>query len=329
MDALQKKTFTTSRSLTYTYYYHPGSADKPTVVLQHGWPDSAHLWAGVIPHLLPVGHPLIIPDMLGYGGSSKPTETALYAARDLASDMLELCDAETPGGAIISLGHDWGSIVAQRLYLFHPQRVVGLVLMNVYYSAPTLDAPFDYEATLAEQERTTGAPRFAYWDFFSAPDAAALAERDLQKVYSMLHGAAPKGHVFCKRGGMREFIENGVEMPVKPYAQDSALRDAWVERMARDGLEAPFQYYRAFKEDVNFEREKELKREDLVIRRPVLFIGCKGDGVCLTSFMDAPIQAGLLPDLRMKEVDCGHWGPLEKPDETGSIIVEYLRETKF
>lgn len=55
--------------------------------MHHGFPDDAHLWEKVVPFLIPTGHSLIIPDMLGYGDSDKPEDTAEYCSKSLVADM--------------------------------------------------------------------------------------------------------------------------------------------------------------------------------------------------------------------------------------------------
>jgi pimeloyl-ACP methyl ester carboxylesterase len=76
MDTLIKKTAHTSRGFTYTYSVSRASAGKSTILLLHGWPDHAAMSEGLaVKHLVPAGYGLIIPDCLGYGDSSKPTDS--------------------------------------------------------------------------------------------------------------------------------------------------------------------------------------------------------------------------------------------------------------
>ena len=183
MDQLadfEQKSFKTSRGYIYNYYlYNPASATKPAVILSHGWPDNAFLWADIVPALLSSGHPLLIPDMLGYGGTSKPTATQEYNIKSLADDLYELFDSE--GFAkVIAAGHDWGSLVSQRLYMFQPERVIGLILLSVAY-VPFYGADrskgFDLEATNELSTKTFGYPRFAYWDLLAADDGPELLQK--------------------------------------------------------------------------------------------------------------------------------------------------------
>src|SRR5436190_23400295 len=50
------------------YYYAAGTrgVGEPVVFL-HGFPASGHLWSDVVP-LVPVGHRVVVVDVLGYGG---------------------------------------------------------------------------------------------------------------------------------------------------------------------------------------------------------------------------------------------------------------------
>ncbi len=80
MEQFTCKTFKTSRNFAYSYYHFSpaNSTNKPTLLFLHGWPDNAHLWSAVIPSLLTLDLPILIPDMLGYGVTSKPKDASLY-----------------------------------------------------------------------------------------------------------------------------------------------------------------------------------------------------------------------------------------------------------
>ena len=139
MDRFERKTFTTSRDLIYTYYYHPiqSSNDRPTLLLQHGFPDDHSLWLKVVENLLVLcpDYSILVPDLLGYSGTSKPTDTNLYNSKGMAGDIVEILDHNSIQ-KIISIGHDWGCFMASRMYIWHPDRVMGVVLQNVPYRPP-------------------------------------------------------------------------------------------------------------------------------------------------------------------------------------------------
>lgn len=155
MESLEKKTLQVSRGLTYTYYTTPARNGLPTVYLCHGWPDTAELWEGVIlNYLRPAGYGVVTPDMLGYGGTSKPTDYQSYNYQLMTKDAMEILDHENID-KVVSLGHDWGSSFAQRLYNLHADRVIGLVMVNIAYRAPSPE-PFDLDKVIAMTTQVYG-----------------------------------------------------------------------------------------------------------------------------------------------------------------------------
>jgi soluble epoxide hydrolase / lipid-phosphate phosphatase len=108
MDPALYKTFTTSRSITYNYYFSPPpqSSTKPYLLFLHGFPSTSNDWRRQIPFFKSLGYGLIAPDMLGYGGTSIPTDPMEYRGSLMAKDLIELLDKEGVEKAV-SIGHDW------------------------------------------------------------------------------------------------------------------------------------------------------------------------------------------------------------------------------
>lgn len=184
MDDFTKKTITTSRGMTYTYWVYPSKDNKPALLLQHGFPDDHELWAKTVEYLKPLGYPIIVPDLLGYGETSKPADPEDYNIKKMSNDMIEIVDNEKQR-YIIPVGHDWGSSLAQRVTLFHPDRVVGMILLNIAYRPP---AEMDAEKANQMLIETTGLPRIAYQQFFVSPQGREIIEANLESSFHVLHG---------------------------------------------------------------------------------------------------------------------------------------------
>lgn len=325
MDQLTEKTFKTSRSHTYRYYIRKSSdSNKPALLFCHGFPDDAHLWAKIVPALLPLDFTLVIPDLLGYGGTSKPTDPNEYNGKLMANDLYEILDDEQIK-QIIPVGHDWGSFMAQRAYLWNPERSDGLILLNVAYRPPSQE-PFDLQATNELTERLVGYPLYAYWELFTAPDGAKVVHSHLESLYTALHGDAENWMktMFCVPGAFRKYLEEDKTVSVKEFAKDPAFKKYFLERFQRDGFDGPLCWYRATKDNVQYNQEKDLLNQDFVINKPVLFIGASGDAVCLTAAIHQ--VKPLLPDLVVDEVQAGHWSPYETPKAVSDILVNWLKE---
>lgn len=339
MDVFEKKTLKVARGYTYTYYVSPAddvndtSDTSPGLLFQHGFPDSAELWQFVAPKLLPLAkkHRIIIPDLLGAGETSKPTHSAAYTFSYMTRDILEILDAENVK-TVISIGHDWGSAVAQRVYLHAPERVVGMILFNVAYIPVDYDRNTNIDLMNKASMNAFGYNAWEYWKLLTASDAPALMKAHPEKVWEICHGDEEDWmkQMFCVDGNMRKYLEdeNWKVKKVKPYAENQQLKNAFIDKITRDGLESNLCYYRAAIEGCQFEAELAIPKERLKLNFPVLFFGCNGDIVCRKEIIKVPEQQGLLPDLQVVELDCGHWSPFEKSDQIAAAMIDFL-EQKF
>lgn len=104
----------------------------PPLLLMHGAPQSHVAWTKVAPELAQ-DHTLVMPDLRGYGDSSKAPDTndhANYAKRAMALDMVEVM-AHYGFDRFPIIGHDRGGRVGQRLALDHPAKVTHLMVLDI------------------------------------------------------------------------------------------------------------------------------------------------------------------------------------------------------
>ena len=136
------------------HHLDEGPSDAAPVLLLHGEPSWGYLYRHVIPALVAAGHRCIVPDLVGFGRSDKPTrqDDHTYARhvewmRQALFDQLDLRD-------ITFFGQDWGGLIGLRLVAEHPDRFARVAVGNTGLS--TGDRPMG-DAFLAWQEfaRTT------------------------------------------------------------------------------------------------------------------------------------------------------------------------------
>lgn len=329
MDLSSQKTIQVSRGLTYAYFVIEGDRSLPPLFFQHGWPDHGIMWRGVVTHLQALGvkHPMIIPDMLGFGNTSKPTDPAAYKWDVMMKDLVDIIDAEGYQ-KVISLGHDWGAGSAARLYNFYPDRVAGMILLNVAYLAPMRDG-FDLDTVNNITEQAFGYPIYIYWHFFTAPDAPEVLKANLDRLYTMLHADGPDGmkDFFCRPDGIRSYLEKGDrEVKVRPYAENPKLRQGFIDRLSKDGFEGAQCWYIATKDNYQTQCDKELPEGRDKVDVPVLYIGSKYDAVCRPEAMAQSKQLGWLPDLEETPmIDAAHWSPFERPQDIAKYMADWLQ----
>src|SRR5207302_9292988 len=102
----------------------------------HGYPQTHLMWRKLAPRLA-AEFTVVVPDLRGYGDSSKPPaepDNAGYAKRTLALDQVETMKALGFERVAVA-GHDRGARFAHRLARDHPERVERLALLDI---VPTL-----------------------------------------------------------------------------------------------------------------------------------------------------------------------------------------------
>jgi pimeloyl-ACP methyl ester carboxylesterase len=110
------------------------SGEGTPVVLLHGWPDSGDLWERQSRTLTAAGYRTIVPDLRGFGASSKPTEVAAYALSEHVGDVVGILDALGLDRAHV-IGHDWGAGIAWRMAALAPDRVTSITALSVGHPA--------------------------------------------------------------------------------------------------------------------------------------------------------------------------------------------------
>ena len=326
MDQLdEKKTLMTSRSLRYTYHLVPALNGQPTVLLLHGFPDSATLWFDFIrSHLQPAGYGAIAIDCLGYGGSSKPSDTVAYNFKDMTADVCEILDAANLGKVIV-LGHDWGSNFAQRVYNYHPERTLALAMVNVAYMPPGM--PLNLDQINDMTSKTYGYGILQYWNLFASEEGADTLSKHAESMWTALHGRPEAWReVWCQPDSMKNYLLRDEMQPTEHYATQE-LKEAWISRLQRDGFDGPLRWYKSLVRGVQGEVEKDsAAMQNMVINVPTLFVAASRDVVCRPDAIDRPLEMGLLPKLTTVTVDAGHWCMLAMPEEFGEKVTTWMRD---
>lgn len=105
MNQSSYKDLKTSRGLNYHYYYAASIVPRPTILFLHGFPSGSFSWKHQVAFFKRHGYGLIVPDMLGFGGTAKPTEVENYKSSLITKDLIDILNAEGIDKAI-AIGHD-------------------------------------------------------------------------------------------------------------------------------------------------------------------------------------------------------------------------------
>ena len=109
-------------------YVEQGDASGVPVVMLHGATDSWRSFEPVLPYL-PDDIRAVAVTLRGHGDASKPESG--YGIEDLADDAIVLLEELELGPAVL-VGHSMGTMVAERIAIEQPERVLGLVLAGAF-----------------------------------------------------------------------------------------------------------------------------------------------------------------------------------------------------
>jgi haloacetate dehalogenase len=274
-----------------TIHLRTGGAG-PALLLLHGYPQTHAMWHRVAPALAE-RFSVVCPDLRGYGDSGKPAsdaEHAVYSKRSTATDMVAVMAALGHERFALA-GHDRGGRVGHRLALDHPAHVAKLAVLDI---VPTRTI---FRAT--NQAIATG---YFHWFFLIQPNG--LPER--------LIGADPIFYLHWVLGRWGTGLDAFAPEALAEY-----------ERCFKDPamIHASCEDYRAAASIDLAHDEADLDRR---IRCPVLALWGRR-GLMERHFdvlatwrerADGPVSG--------RALDCGHFLPEERPEETAAALLEFF-----
>ncbi|KAJ8701764.1 hypothetical protein PTI98_000517 [Pleurotus ostreatus] len=254
MDSSLYKDIQTSRGFSYHYLAIAPQGDKPYLLFIHGFPSTSYDWRHQIAYFSELGYGLIVPDMLGYGGTAKPTEVEAYTNSRTAKDLIDILDVEGITKCI-AIGHDWGSRVASRLADLYEDRFIAFAFLALGYIAPCPN--FDMDEVLALTKKLAGYELLGYWKFFGAPDGAEIIEKNLRSFYSALYPDDPevwRKH-FAPLGAFRAWVESGQTTAIGSWLsnEDQKIQN---EALLKGGMAGPLSWYKVWTSGLTAEEDK-------------------------------------------------------------------------
>jgi pimeloyl-ACP methyl ester carboxylesterase len=270
--------------------YGDPSSGLPPLLLLHGFPQTRHIWHRVAPKLIGK-YAIIIPDLRGYGKSSKPSKVADYAKSVMAQDFVTLM-SELGFDSFFVCAHDRGARVAHKLCIDHPDRVRKTILLDI---CPTLDM---YKSTNFDFAKA-----YYHWYFF-------IQDEPLPET---LISAAPRHFIKMFMGGLDIFDLACFAEYAKNFDDPECVR-----AMCHD--------YRAGA-TIDLDEAREDLKNGRLITCPLLVIWGKSGVIekCFDGLKEW--RAVTQEDVPVKgySVDAGHYIPEQAPDEVVSAILDFLK----
>ena len=307
-----KPAFATINGIQMAYYEQ---GEGRPVVLLHGFPELAYSWRHQLPALAKAGFRAIAPDQRGYGRTDVPEGVESYGIDTLIADVHGLLDALSLDSAVLA-GHDWGSLLLWHMAQVAPERIDGLIQLNIpHYPRLPIDPIEVFRQRLGDD--------FYIVNFQDSREADKALAADTRHTFSMMMRRNQ-----ITREQFEQLPESMKSLSlIKAVARESSSGapllsdeelDYFASAFAKTGFTGAINWYRNWTE--NWRR---LEGVDQVIDIPTLFIGAVNDVVIRPEQIEAmkPLVADL--ELHMLE-NCGHWSQQEKPDEVNGLMLDWL-----
>src|SRR3989440_684366 len=263
----------------------------PPLLLLHGYPQTHLLWRKIAPRLAEE-FTLVIPDLRGYGDSSKPAagpDRLAYSKRALAQDQAETMSALGFDRFMVA-GHDRGARVAHRLVRDHAERIERVALLDI---VPTL---YRFETIDAKAARGS-----FHWFFLIQPGGlperliGAEAEFFLRHMLGLAHNP--------DRLEPEAFADY-----LRCFANPETIRATCDEYRAGAGI------------DLEHDRADRARK----ITMPLLVLWGRSSGQGSGYDMLA-VWREHANDVRGQAIDSGHFLPEDAPDATYEALRNFFR----
>ncbi len=127
------------------HYVDEGPRDGRPIVLLHGEPTWGYLYRTMIPPLVAAGHRVLVPDLIGFGRSDKPTRVEDYTYLrhvEWVTAWIEALDLTD----ITAFVQDWGSLIGLRIAAEQDQRFSRMVVGNGFLPTADRGVPLAFKA---------------------------------------------------------------------------------------------------------------------------------------------------------------------------------------
>lgn len=309
-----------------THYAEQGtpSADKPTVILAHGFPHTWFSWHRQMQALADAGYHVVAPDLRGMGKTEAPHQPQAYDVPSTYGDLLGLLDHLGLEKAVF-MGLDFGLFAIYDLAYHQPERMHAIIgLENPAWPHNPELPPLKEAAQWAENH-------FVHIQFFEAFGPADIdlnsdPKAFIRKVYYALSGDYHYLDVW-KHPNTATYMEALPETPPLPW---NWITEEEVDTIAADyaanGFTGGLNWYRAM--DIRWQQRKPFEGKPNTV--PFYFIGSEND-VDLEAWHGEDPLAQLkqqYTDLRAVKMlkHAGHMMHLEKTDEVNAVMLEFMAD---
>lgn len=111
------------------HFLDEGGHQEEVVLMIHGEPSWSYLYRKMIPVVVEAGYRVVVPDLIGFGRSDKPTDPSWYTYKNHLSLVNQLVEKLNLNN-ITLVCQDWGGLLGLRSAVAMPERFKRVVAAN-------------------------------------------------------------------------------------------------------------------------------------------------------------------------------------------------------
>jgi len=338
-----------------------GDADKPGLLLLHGFPELAYSWRHVMLPLADAGFHVFAPDLRGYGRTTRAEtdydgDLASYRRFNIVRDVLGVV-AAMHCRTVAVVGHDFGSPIAAWCAVLRPDVFTAVALMSAPFRGPPRLSEGDQHGTdsgasLFDDLAALKRPRKHYQQYYQTREANPNMWRAPQGVHDFLRAyyhvksadwprnrpfrlagrsaaemaKMPTYYVMDAADGMAETVAKHMPSP-RAVAANMWLPDAelavYAAEYERTGFQGGLNHYRSGA--IGLAEQQLFAGRG--IEQPSTFISGTADwGVYQSPGAVERMRDEVCTDFRGVHLveGAGHWVQQEQPVETARLLVDFL-----
>ncbi|KAI0700883.1 Alpha/Beta hydrolase protein [Cytidiella melzeri] len=329
MDPSNYKNIEVTRGFTYSYYFAAAKQSQPTILFCHGFPSISSHWRKMATFFQERGYGVVVPDMLGYGGTSKPTDADAYLPSKVSRDLVDILDAEHIPAAI-AVGHDWGSSAVSRLANHFPERFIAYAFFAVPYVP--VRPPLPYDKLLAATTAKYGYETFGYWEYLASDEFETDFRANPDAFMSLLFPNDPsiwETHM-APRGALKKSMRSRYNAPLAGYVDNEDNREL-INAYLKNGLRGPTRWYEIVVTTKSAEDGMKTipeYRKLPPVTAPLFFGGAKHDRACIAQHGYDLFRSKTFRNhnVTMHEFDGDHWIIISCADEINQALLRWIED---
>ena len=216
----------------------------------------------------------------------------------------------------VIVGHDWGAMITWHMALLAPQRMAGLINLNIPHIPRPPINPITYMRWKLGKD-------FYIVNFQKSDEADLRFAEDPRRFINVMmrrrqFSRPPPQPGSKKRRPLSLIQALDQDEPAGEALLNDEELDVYAAAFAASGFIGPINWYR------NWARNwKSMKGVDQTVRVPSLFVQAENDIIISQKQIEA--MKPFVTDLEIQMIEnCGHWTQQEKPAELNRIMLDWL-----